>query len=195
MVIQQHYIEKNEFSRPAREIKEVLGIVMHWTANPVANAQQNRDYFNSLQNGRNGYASAHYVVGQNGDIVACIPEKEIAYHCGSSTLDPESGKVYTNEARRRYGNYASIVNSPNNCTIGIELCPLDAAGHFTEMTLQAAAELCADICIRYGLVPHDVTTHYNVVGWKKCPLLWADDPRHLELFRTRVKDCMIEHGR
>lgn len=195
MTVTKNYLDVNEFSRPARPLRELLGIVIHWTANQAANAKQNRDYFNSLQDGKTTYASAHYVVSQDGEIVACIPENEIAYHCGSGSIDPESGRIYTNTARRMFGKYAATANSPNNCTLGIELCPIDAAGHFTEYTLQAAAELCADICERSGLVPDSIVTHYDVVGWKKCPLLWADDPRHLAAFRQRVSNIIIEKRR
>ena len=188
MQIIHDFLTINEYSRPGRKIKEVLGVVLHWTANPDANAQQNRDYFESLKTGAAGYASAHYIVDQNGLIVAAVPEYEVAYHTGSSQRDPASNKFYTDEARQRFGRYASEVNSPNNCTLGVELCPLDAAGNFSDATINSAAELCADILKRYGLGVEALTTHHNVVGCKDCPKLWTEKPALFDAFMYSVAE-------
>ena len=68
MTIKQSLLTPNKWSRPHTHIKDTLGIVMHWTANPKANAEQNRDYFESRKNGKDGYGSAHYIVGQDGTV-------------------------------------------------------------------------------------------------------------------------------
>ena len=188
MQIIHDFLTINEYSRPGRNIKEVLGVVLHWTANPTANAKQNRDYFEALKAGAAGYASAHYIIDQNGLIIAAVPEYEIAYHCGSSKPDPQSGKVYTDEARRRFGRYASENNSPNNCTLGVELCPVDSAGNFSDATINSAIELCADICKRYGLDAADLITHNGVVGWKDCPKLWTEKPALFQAFCYSVAE-------
>lgn len=190
MQIIHDFLTINEYSRPGKKLREVLGVVLHWTANPAANAKENRDFFESKKTGFGGYASAHYIVDQNGLIIAAVPEYEIAYHTGSSQKDPQSKKVYTNEARARFGRYASETNSPNNCTIGIELCPTDNAGNFSDATITAAAELCADICARYKLPASALTTHHNIVGWKDCPKLWTARPALFEAFRATVADLM-----
>lgn len=190
MQVIHDFITPNEYSRPGRKLREVLGIVMHWTANPNANAQENRNFFDSLKAGMGGYASSHYIVDQNGLIVAAVPEYEIAYHCGSSKPDPVSGVPYTDEARRRFGHYASSKSSPNYCTIGVELCPLDADGNFSGPTIRAAVSLCADLCQRYGLEPDAITTHHDVVGWKDCPRLWTKKPELFDAFKASVGDRM-----
>jgi N-acetylmuramoyl-L-alanine amidase len=190
MQIIHDFLTENEYSRPGKRLQKVLAIVIHWTANPGATAKQNRDYFESKKTGMSGYASAHYIIDQNGIIVAAIPENEVAYHCGSSDKDPASGKVYTDEARRRFGYYASESSSPNNCTLGVELCPTDVRGNFTNATINAAVELCADICKRYGLTTQEITTHHNIVGWKDCPKLWTKRPELLDAFKLSVKDYM-----
>lgn len=186
MQIIHDFLTKNDFSRPARPLKEVKGIVIHWTANPNANAKENRDYFEKRKNGKDGYGSAHYIIDQNGLIIAAVPEYEIAYHCGSSQPDPASGKVYTDEARERYGDYASETKSPNLCTIGVELCPIDDFGLFSTATIEAAIELCTSLCARYRLTGADITTHHNIVGWKDCPKLWTEQPELLDAFRYDV---------
>lgn len=188
MQVIHDFLTVNEYSRPARKLHKVLAIVIHWTANPSANAKENRDFFENKKAGTGGYASAHYIIDQNGIIVAAIPENEIAYHCGSSQKDPASGKVYTDEARRRFGNYASEKSSPNLCTLGVELCPTNARGDFSDATINTAIELCADICKRYGLTEEAITTHHNIVGWKDCPKLWTEKPQLLGAFKASVAD-------
>ena len=193
MQIIRDYITVNEYSRPARKLREVLGIVIHWTANPAASAKDNRNFFENRKAGVGGHGSAHYIIDQSGVIIAAVPENEVAYHCGSDKADPASGRIYTDEARRRFGKYASVNNSPNNCTIGVELCPKDAAGNFTDETINAAVELCADICRRYNLPAQAVTTHHDVVGWKNCPKLWTEKPQLLTAFQFTVDD-KIQRG-
>ena len=188
MQIIHDFLTINEYSRPGRKLKEVLGVVLHWTANPSANAKENRDYFENKKTGCGGYASAHYIIDQNGLIVAAVPEYEIAYHCGSSQPDPKSGEIYTDEARRRFGRYANPSNSPNNCTLGVELCPVDGAGNFSDATINSAIDLCADICRRYNLDAADLITHHDVVGWKDCPKLWTAKPALFQAFCYSVAE-------
>ena len=93
MTIKREYLTVNEYSRPGRKLKALKAIVMHWTANANANEDQNAWYFEVKKTGMSGYGSAHFIVGQSGNIRQCIPEDEVAYHCGSSQPDPESGKI------------------------------------------------------------------------------------------------------
>lgn len=191
MQIIHDFLSINEYSRPGRKLREVLGLVIHWTAAPEQNAQQVRAYFESKKSGMSGYGSSHYIIDQNGLIVAAVPEYEIAYHCGSSQPDPASGKIYTDYARAAFGRYATAASSPNNCTLSIELCPVDAAGNFSDATINAAIELAADICKRYTLTINDIATHKDVVGWKDCPKLWSDKPELAAAFRLSVADKML----
>ena len=191
MQIIHDFLTINEYSRPGRKLKEVLGVVLHWTANPSANAKENRDFFENKKTGCGGYASAHYIIDQNGLIVAAVPEYEVAYHTGSSLRDPKSGKVYTDEARRLFGKYASESSSPNICTIGVELCPKDNEGNFTDATINSAIDLCADILTRYELAADTLITHHDVVGWKDCPKLWTEKPALFEAFKLSVAEKML----
>ena len=192
MTIIQRLLTPNKWSRPQIHMKETLGIVMHWTANPKANAEQNRNYFDSRKHGNDGYGSAHYIIGQNGVVIQCIPIEEIAYHCGSSQKDPASNKFYTDYARKKFKHYVESwqTNSPNYCTVGIELCPTDYEGHFTDATINSAVALCASLCKHFNLKADDITTHHAIVGWKDCPRLWVRHPELLDAFRASVLDYM-----
>lgn len=194
--ILQELLTPNEYSRPQTRIRETLAVVMHWTANPDAGARGNRNFFESRKTGMGGFGSAHYIIGQDGDTIQCIPEDEVAYHCGTSRTDPASGQVYTDWARRKLGHYAVHwrTESPNFCTVGIELCPTDYDGHFTDATIKSAVELCADILKRHSLTADDITTHHDIVGWKDCPRLWTRQPELLDAFRASVKHTLGKAG-
>ena len=196
MKIDQYFITPNEYSRPQKSLREVLGIVIHWTANPNASAEENRRFFENRKTGMGGYGSAHFIIGTKGEILQAIPTNEIAYHVGSSQADPKSGQIYTDYAREKYGKYAQNpkTTSPNFCTIGIELCPTDDDGNFTEATINSAIELCAYLCRKTNLTPDDITTHHDIVGWKDCPRLWTKRPELLEAFRLSVADEIARAG-
>lgn len=196
MQIINDFLTKNEYSRPGKRLQKVLAVVIHWTANPDATAKQNRNFFESKKTGMGSYGSAHFIIGQKGDIIQCLPENEVAYHCGSSQKDPASGQIYTNYARKKFGQYAVHyqTTSPNFCTIGIELCPTDNDGHFTERTINAAVELCVHLCNKHHLTADDITTHHEIVGWKDCPRLWTKQPELLDAFRASVADALARQG-
>lgn len=190
LVITKDYLTPNEYSRPQKPIREVKAIVMHWTANPGASAKANRDFFERRKIGTMGYGSAHYIVDTDGTVIAAIPETEIAYHVGSSRPDPKSGEIYTDLARKKFDHYAKHykLTSPNYCTLGIELCPLDDDGNFTDATIVTAIKLCAALCSRYNLTTDDVVTHNQVVGWKDCPRLWVRKPYLFDAFKESVRE-------
>lgn len=173
--IKQDFLTPNPHSRPGDKIKEVKGIVLHWTATPKATAQNIRDYFESLKAPEGRFASAHFVVGLVGEIVQCIPLDEIAYHCGS--------KTYTPEKEKRLGP-----DSPNFYTIGIEQCVSDMIGKFTEKTLSSASRLTAQLCVKYDLDANDLWTHQGIVGWKDCPRWYNTHPQDWIAFK---KEWMI----
>ena len=69
-------LDINDYSRPGLTLEKVNGIVIHYTANPGTTAKQNRNYFNGLKDSKKTKASAHFVVGLEGEIVQCIPCNE-----------------------------------------------------------------------------------------------------------------------
>lgn len=182
-------IQINKYSRHGSKLKEVMAIVIHWPDAKNKSAQWVHDYFNTGVPKEKRYGSAHYVVGLDGEIVQCIPEDEIAYHCGSSRIDPISEKIYTNLARDIFGNYADKAYlSPNMVSLGIEVCHIDDKGTMNKCTVDALVKFVAELCVKYGLDPaRQVLRHYDVVGYKRCPKYWVDNSQSWRQFLTEVE--------
>lgn len=145
MEIKVDYLKPNEYSRPQTPLKEVNGIVIHYTANPGTSAKNNRSYFQGLAEKKTTKASSHYIIGLEGEIIQCIPLTEIAY----------------------------ASNWRNEDTISIECCHPDATGKFNDATYDSLVSLVASLCVEYNLKEEDVIRHYDVTE-KKCPLYYVD---------------------
>lgn len=157
--VRQDYLTVNEWSRPGTELKEIRGVVIHYVGNPGTTAQANRNYFESLSSGKEGtYASSHFIVGLEGEVIQCIPLDEIAY----------------------------ASNTRNGDTVAIEVCHPDETGAFSPVTYDRVVELTAWLCREFRLDPEaDVIRHYDVTG-KVCPRHFVDDPESWEQFRADV---------
>jgi len=190
MKIIENLLTLGSSNRPGIKIIKLKAVVMHWLAAPNQRPINTRGWWESGQ----AIGSAHYVIGTDGEIMRTLPENEVGYHVGSSKPDPKSGKVYTDKARELLGVEAftgkqgdGLWISPNFFTIGIEMSHLNNdPGDFSEATLQAAAELCADIIKRYNLPISAITTHNEMVGWKDCPRLWTNKPELFTQFKDRI---------
>lgn len=156
----------NPYSRPGRAGGKINGIVIHYTANPGTTAMQNRNYFEGLKDSRETKASSHFVVGIEGEVVQCIPTKEIAF----------------------------ASNNRNNDTISIEACHPEADGKFTESTYASLTKLTAWLCNKFGLTEKDVIRHYDVTG-KKCPLYFVEHEDAWEQFKADVGAVLASKGK
>lgn len=186
MKIEKDHLTINQYSRPGRIRRETLAIVMHWTGSPNQDENTVKHFFEIICPRDKHYSSAHFIIGQTGRILEVIPTNEVAYHCGTNKKDPDSGKVYTDEARSRFGTYTNPTSSPNNCTIGIELCPINEDGEFSRQTLESATLLVRQLLEEYGLTPEDVTTHHEIVGWKDCPRFWTNNREPYHYWRNSL---------
>ena len=77
----------NDYSRPAIPLEQINGIAVHYTANPGATAQQNRDYFENLKDSQQTQVSSHFVIGLEGEIIQCIPSSEMSYATNERNVD------------------------------------------------------------------------------------------------------------
>ena len=78
--VQADLLTVNPWSRPGTPLEKIDGIVIHYVGNPGTTAKANRNYFESLSSGETEtYASSHFIVGLEGEVIQCIPLTEIAY--------------------------------------------------------------------------------------------------------------------
>ncbi len=158
MQITEMLLTPNKYSRPQIPLKKVTKIAVHYIGNAGTSAKANRNYFESLRITREREASAHYIIGLDGEIIRCIPENEWSY----------------------------ATNDANGYSISIENCHPAKDGKFTAATRKSLTELCADICKRYKLDPiTDIIRHFDVTG-KACPLYWVNHPDDFRLFKLEV---------
>lgn len=149
----------NEYSRPGIALEQINGIVIHYTANPGTSAQANRDYFEGLKDSHATKASAHFIVGLEGEIIQCIPTSEIAY----------------------------ASNDRNSDTVSIECCYEKEDGSFNQATYDSVIRLTSWLCARSGLDAEDVIRHYDVTG-KMCPIYYVEHSDAWTQFRKDVED-------
>lgn len=157
------YLTPNPYSRPGEELPEVTNIFVHYTANRDTSAAQNRSYFEKLKDTHENSASAHFIIGYEGEIIQCIPLNEIAY----------------------------AVKGRNYDSISIECCYISEDGSFTEETEESLVALLAYLLKLYGLDEEDILRHYDC-GGKKCPLYYVEHEDAWEDLKEKVAKRMGE---
>ena len=156
----------NPYSRPGTALTQVNGIVIHYTANPGATAQNNRDYFENLSISHEAKVSSHFVVGLEGEVIQCIPTSEMSYATNSRNVD----------------------------SISIECCHKDDTGVFEQETYDSVVKLAAWLCARFGLTSEQVIRHYDVTG-KECPKYYVDHPDAWERMKADISaQITIDQG-
>ena len=143
--IEVRLLPRNDYSRPGDALTEVTGVVIHYVGNPGTSAAANRSYFANLARTHETYASSHFLVGLEGEIIQCVPLSEISY-CS---------------------------NSRNRDTIAIEVCHPDDTGEFSPETLESVERLTAWLCAQFDLDTSQVIRHYDVSG-KICPKYYVE---------------------
>lgn len=161
--VEQDYLTVNPYSRPGEPLEKINGVVIHYVGNPGTTAHANRNYFASLSSGEEGtYASSHFVVGLDGEVIQCVPLTEVAY----------------------------ASNTRNEDTVSIEVCHPDETGEFSPVTYARTVELTAWLCREFRLDPsQDVIRHYDVTG-KECPRYYVEHPEAWDDFRADVASEM-----
>lgn len=140
-------------------------MVVHYVGNPGTSAAANRSFFANLAVTHETYASAHFVVGLEGEVIQCVPLSEVAY-CSSQA---------------------------NDHTVSIEVCHADETGEFSAETMASLLRLTAWLCEEFDLVPADVIRHYDVTG-KICPKYYVDHPEAWEDFRSALRAARTQEN-
>ena len=143
----------NPYSRPGIPLEQVNGIVIHYVGNPGTTAAQNHSYFENLAQTGETYASSHFLVGLEGEVIQNVPLDEIAY-CS---------------------------NQRNEDTISIECCHPDDSGAFNQATYDSLVQLTRWLMEAYDLDTDQVIRHYDVTG-KICPKSFVENPEEWEQF-------------
>ena len=165
LMLTPHFLTPNPYSRPGLKLSHIQKLVVHWVANPKTSALNNRNYFENLKSGTRGiYASSHYIVGLDGEVIHCIPDDERAYHAKNA----------------------------NTYSLGIEVCHPDWEGAFSLSTYASLIQLLAKLCHTYTLDPNqDILRHYDVTG-KVCPNYYVQHPAAWTKLKADVVICYEE---
>lgn len=155
----------NSYSRPREDLPEVKTIFVHYTANPGTDAQQNRNYFANLAQTGETSASAHFIIGYEGEIIQCIPLWEIAY----------------------------AVKGRNFDSVSIECCYTEESGEFTEATYNSLIHLTAWLLGKYNLDEDDVKRHYDE-GGKNCPKYYVEHEQAWEKLVRDIGQYIEDNG-
>ena len=168
MNIKDMLITPNKYSRPQTKIGTIKNIVIHWVGNAGSTAENNAKYFDGLKVGKKNsagsyiYASSHYIIGNDGTVIRCIPENEVAYHASKA----------------------------NSYSIGIEMCHPDWTGKSTDLAYKSLVELVVQLCNRYKLEPTQaIIRHYDVTG-KDCPRYYVNNIETWKKLKQEVVDAM-----
>ncbi len=143
----EDFLSVSEWARPGESLPEVLNIFVHYTANKNTSAAQNRSYFEGLKDSRQAAASAHFIIGYEGEIIQCIPLNEIGY----------------------------AVKGRNYDSISIECCYQAEDGSFNKKTYDSLIALLKWLVKTYQLRAEDILRHYDC-GGKKCPIYYTEHP-------------------
>ena len=157
--IREELLPVNPYSRPGEALEEVNGVVVHYVGNPGTTAEQNNSYFRNLATTGETYASSHFLIGLEGEILCNVPLDEIAYCTG-----PRNGD-----------------------TISIECCHPDDTGAFTQATYDSLVRLVRWLMEEYHLDADQVIRHYDVTG-KECPLYYVRNPQAWDDFLSDLKE-------
>lgn len=155
--IKKMYLTPNEYSRPQTKLDKVKGIVIHYVANPNTSAEQNRNYFESLKDTKERYASSHYIIGLEGEIIQCIPNNEWSYSADERNSD----------------------------TISIECCHPDETGKFNNRTYASLVKLVSELCVEYNIEEEGIIRHYDVTE-KMCPLYYVEHEDEWLLLKNEI---------
>ena len=157
----EEFLTISEYSRPGDPLNEVNNIFVHYTANLNTSAAQNRSYFENLKDNHDVRgASAHFIIGIEGEILQIVPLDEIAY----------------------------AVQTRNEDSISIECCYKYENGQFTQETYDSLIGLLAWLVDTYELEADDILRHYDC-GGKKCPLYYVEHEDAWRILKQDVEEA------
>ena len=128
-----------------RDGYDITLVVVHHTSSPNINGTIS--WFKNPK----AQASAHYVIGLDGKIVAMVPEEKKAWHAGRSS----------------FKNQDDGANGVNKFSIGIELVGDGNQTAYTTAQYDSLIWLCKEIKARYSIADDCFTGHEFIAPGRK----------------------------
>lgn len=170
---QEKFINVNEYSRPGMKLTDVRKLVLHYTANNGAGAENHYKYIGNL---KDRYASAHIFVDKD-EALNIIPLNEVAYHANDI-------QKYVNG--QPYRGISELKPNANYLSIGVEMC-LEKDGSFHKDTIERTENVFVELCKKFKLDPiKDIVRHFDVTS-KNCPAPWVKNTAKFTDFKKAVK--------
>lgn len=195
--IKNDFLTPSRYTRPGTIRERTTGIVLHYIGNPGTTAKNNRDYFESLKEGkpdritgRIPCKSSHYIIGLKGEILCLMPDEEVSYTSGGSSYKPGILETLTPPEFKKSAFH--VRSAPHLFTIGIEVCHPDFTGSYTPETYEAQKHLGAFLLKKHNLMIENLYRHYDITG-KECPRWFVRNPGEWEKFKKEVKATMEEY--
>jgi N-acetylmuramoyl-L-alanine amidase len=132
-------------NRPLLFTRQLEKIIIHWIGPfPHHTLAGVRNWWENGSDGRGVRASAHFIV-KDKDVLQCLPLNEIGWHSGDTR---------------------------NHNSIGIEVIPANAAGEFSETTIDTLKQLVQHIRKETGM-NLELERHFDGVQKKDCPRFYT----------------------
>jgi N-acetylmuramoyl-L-alanine amidase CwlA len=176
------HVIKNKYSRSGDPLIRVQAIVVHYTANKYANAEDHQEYFDGVDGGGGRYAGAHIFVDKN-EAVEIIPLNEVAYH--ANEREPLLSSLKASTSYYPSGN-------ANLLTIGIEMC-IEEDGSFHSDTVERTRLVIKRLQEKYSQLQdtkNRIVRHYDITH-KNCPKPFVENPEAWKKFLDSIDDVKI----
>jgi N-acetylmuramoyl-L-alanine amidase len=167
------HVIKNKYSRSGDPLLKVQAVVVHYTANLHANAEDHQEYFDGTDGGGGRYAGAHIFVDKY-EAVEIIPLDEVAYQANEK--DPKLSTLKATTSYYPDGN-------ANLLTLSIEMC-IEKDGSFHPDTVERTRLVIKDLQKKFPQLKdtkNRVVRHFDVTG-KNCPKPFVEDEQKWKAF-------------
>ncbi|MBW3113476.1 N-acetylmuramoyl-L-alanine amidase [Bacillus sp. MCCB 382] len=169
----------NKYSRPGDKLLRVQAIVIHYTANPGANALMHANFFDGADGGGGRYAGAHIFVDKN-EALEVIPLDEVGYHANERKAGPLLSALKATASYYPQGN-------ANLLTIGIEMC-IEKDGTFHPDTVERTRQVVKMLQAKFPQLAdtqNRIVRHYDITG-KICPKPFVENQAAWKAFLKSV---------
>lgn len=129
-----------------------------------------RQMFPLTEQKNRGYASAHCMIGREGETLLTVPTENKAYHAGKSEY---LGRKYF-----------------NNFSYGIELIGHETSG-FTDAQYKSCAQVCVGLMKEYDIPFENILGHEQIAPGRKVDPGIADGNFHMGKLKEMIGDI---HG-